>query len=156
MAKRQKTQGVSPNSNRATCVSSGYTKMRAERRRGTPGTSADGKARLSAYLNLTTSPRPKEREALSTRVPSVICTIPSAGRVTSPRTVTDTEPRPQNTACTSADSAISFCRRSLASCAETSAAVPDEGMFLLLDRIYGVLVAKYWGEPLGLELSQSS
>jgi hypothetical protein len=155
MAKRQEAQGVSASSNRATCVSSGYTKMRAERRRGTPGTSADGKARLSAYLNLMTSLRPKERDALSSPLPSVICTTPSTGRDANPRTVTDTSPRPQNTACTLADSVISFCRRSLASCAEMSAAVPGEGMFLLLVRLYGVLEAKYWAEALGLKHSKS-
>jgi hypothetical protein len=156
MVKRKKAQEALAISKRATCAPSGYTKQRAELSCGVPGMPDEpGKARLSPYLKTATSLRPKQREASVGLLRSDTNTTPSCGQLTVPRTAVVTPPRPTNMACTFIDSAISFCKRSAASCREMSEAVPSDVMFFLPAGLCGVHEAKLWAETMGLEHARS-
>ena len=129
--------------------------MRAAGKRGTSGSVGSGTARPAAYLKDCASLGVKVKNGASGDRSGVTINWTFEDGLRNPVKPAATPPLPLNTAFSFVDSVMYLLNKSLASCVEISDPVPDEGMFLLLVPICGVIEAKYWADTFGLPSARS-
>ena len=132
---------------------SGKTKQSAEENVGAPGGPGDSASsvRLSPYVRLTAKRGSKKTVGVvGARVsPPTTASRPSGHVLTAPRIATEIPQDELKLACTVADSVISLCSRSLASCGLMSEPFPED-MFLLLVCVCGLRETEYRAEVLDI------